>query len=254
MSLSKNKLKLITSLDRKKIRDQEGLFVVEGHKSISEFVGAGMKAVFAVCTSKVADSIGDVGCSVDVVEFDEMKKVSLLTTPSQALAIFPIPRHRIADDIGEQDMILVLDGIQDPGNLGTIVRICSWFGIDNILCSIDTVDCYNPKVVQATMGSLAYVAVHYVDLVPFLAANAVSKKLPVYGTFLDGNNIYGEALTPKGFVVMGNEGNGICEDVAKYVDNRLFIPNFANKGKSVESLNVSSATSIIVSEFRRRRF
>ena len=173
----------------------------------------------------------------------DLKKITALATPNSCLAVFKIPAEK---KIGESGLILALDSIRDPGNLGTILRLCDWFGIDQLICSKETVDIYNPKVVQATMGSIARVNVNYVDL-----ENVVSQtKLPVFGTFMDGNNIYKTNLPQEGIIIMGNEANGISPELEKLIKNRLTIPRFGTLQKT-ESLNVATATAIILSEFRR---
>ena len=173
----------------------------------------------------------------------DLKKITALATPNSCLAVFKIPAEK---KIGESGLILALDSIRDPGNLGTILRLCDWFGIDQLICSKETVDIYNPKVVQATMGSIARVNVNYVDL-----ENVVSQtKLPVFGTFMDGNNIYKTNLSQEGIIIMGNEANGISPELEKLIKNRLTIPRFGTLQKT-ESLNVATATAIILSEFRR---
>ena len=180
---------------------------------------------------------------------EELKKASFLKTPQQVLGIFKIPPFLTENIDWNNSLSLMLDGIQDPGNLGTIIRLADWYGIEHILCSLDTADVYNPKVVQATMGALARVQLHYIDLPEWLSAHL---EIPVYGTFLDGGNMYEQKLSPNGVIVMGNEGNGIRPDVAKYINRRLFIPTFPADRKSSESLNVAIATAIVCAEFRRR--
>ena len=154
--------------------------------------------------------------------------------------------------LNHDNLILVLDQIQDPGNLGTIIRLASWFGIEYIVCSPDTVDCYNPKVVQATMGAIAHVKVLYTDLSLFLN-ESILKGRTIYGTFLDGDNIYGSELKENGIIILGNEGNGISKEIEKIVTNRLFIPSYQSSARNVESLNVSIAAAIVCSEFRRKK-
>ena len=167
------------------------------------------------------------------------------------IALFPQPEYALPDDLGMHGLVLALDGIQDPGNMGTICRIADWFGIEDIICSRNTVDVYNPKAIQATMGAVARIRIHYCDLEEYLSG-AISQGITVYGTFLDGNNIYNTELSTNGIVVMGNEGNGISSEISSRVSHRLLIPNFPIGRITTESLNVAVATAITVAEFRRR--
>ena len=180
----------------------------------------------------------------------EIDRVSLLKNPQQVLAVFRQSQYQLDFTSLSGKLSLVLDSIQDPGNLGTIIRIADWFGIENIICSIETADVYNPKTIQATMGALARVKVHYTDLSIFLGQNKI---LPVYGTFLTGKDIYTENLTPEGLIVMGNEGNGISETIESFISKRLYIPNYPAGQPTSESLNVAVATAIACAEFRRRQ-
>lgn len=238
--LSKSQFKLINSLSRKKYRDRHGLFMAEGKKVITELLDSDLRLHSLYTTEDIFEVNAQQLILVDSVE---LKKVSQLTTPQIALALFEIPRQRKPAASGLQ---LALDGIRDPGNFGTIIRLCDWFGITDLICSLDTVDCYNPKVVQSSMGSLARVEVTYTDLSEFLAGC----ERPVFGTFMDGVNVYKQPLGEEGVVVMGNEANGISEAIEKHVSNRIGIPQFGTAGKT-ESLNVATATAIILSEFRR---
>jgi TrmH family RNA methyltransferase len=180
---------------------------------------------------------------------EELTRASLQKTPQDVLAIFEQPAYEMQPDVVSRSLCLALDDIQDPGNLGTIIRVADWFGIEDIFCSLGTVDVYNPKTIQATMGALARVKLHYCDLPSFIAS---LKDIPVYGTFLDGDNMYEKELTPHGLIVMGNEGNGVSAEVAKLVNERLYIPNYPPQRETSESLNVAMATGIICAEFRRR--
>ena len=274
--ISKNLTKFIRSLELKKNRQREGLFLAEGPKVVADLMTA-FHARHIVATeqwlsqhqSDLDSFAGDArmeGTEVHIVNDEELRRVSLLQHPQQVLAVMEMPA---TDDtpaiIAPTDtLFLALDGIQDPGNLGTIIRIADWFGISTLICSQNTADAYNPKVVQATMGSLARVSIRYVDLPGYLSR--LPEGTPVYGTFLDGNDIYGERLTPSGIVVMGNEGNGISTEVAQWVNRRLLIPCFtpmdaplAHNGRlqpslttRPDSLNVAVATAVTCSEFRRR--
>ena len=180
---------------------------------------------------------------------EELTRASLQKTPQDVLAIFEQPAYEMQPDVVSRSLCLALDDIQDPGNLGTIIRVADWFGIEDIFCSLGTVDVYNPKTIQATMGALARVKLHYCDLPSFIAS---LKDIPVYGTFLDGDNMYEKELTSHGLIVMGNEGNGVSAEVANLVNERLYIPNYPPQRETSESLNVAMATGIICAEFRRR--
>lgn len=248
--LSKNKIKFIQSLSRKKKRDQEGLFLAEGDKLIGELLDSGMRFHSIVTTRP--ENFARLGTAFELIEADAdaLRKISLLKTPSSAVALVYQEASRLSDINLNSSLVLALDEIQDPGNLGTIIRLASWFGIRHLVCDNNTADCYNPKVIQSTMGAIAHVDVHYTQLADFLL-QAKQKGIPLYGTFLDGENIYETPLSNNGVVIMGNEGKGIAADLEKLIDRRLFIPSFADAGR-VESLNVSMAASIICSEFRRR--
>jgi TrmH family RNA methyltransferase len=237
--LSKNQLKLVHSLELKKNRKKEGLFVAEGPKVVGDLLRAGYRARMMFSTTERPDAI--------LVTDDELRKLSFLQHPQEVLAVFEIPHHS-PFTVNRSLLALALDGIQDPGNLGTIIRIADWFGIDTIYCSEDTADVYNPKVVQATMGSLAHINIVYCDLVELLQ----HYDGPIYGTLLDGNDIYQQELSQKGIIVMGNEGNGISQHVRPLVTHKLLIPNFNKNSETAESLNVAIATAITCSEFRRR--
>ena len=237
--LSKNQIKFVHSLELKKNRKREQLFVAEGPKVVGDLLRAGFRPHSIFSTSPRQDG--------QLVTEEELQRISFLQHPQEVLAVFEIPdsEHR---PINPNGLSLALDGIQDPGNLGTIIRIADWFGIDAIYCSPDTADAYNPKVVQATMGSIAHIPIIYGDLVELIS----KAQCPVYGTLLDGNDIYQQPITPNGIIVMGNEGNGISESVRPLVTNRLLIPNFSNSPETAESLNVAIATAITCSEFKRR--
>lgn len=237
--LSKNQIKFVHSLELKKNRKREHLFVAEGPKVVGDLLRAGFRPHSIFSTSPRQDG--------QLVTEEELQRISFLQHPQEVLAVFEIPysEHR---PINPNGLSLALDGIQDPGNLGTIIRIADWFGIDAIYCSPDTADAYNPKVVQATMGSIAHIPIIYGDLVELIS----KAQCPVYGTLLDGNDIYQQPITPNGIIVMGNEGNGISESVRPLVTNRLLIPNFSNSPETAESLNVAIATAITCSEFKRR--
>lgn len=239
--LTKSQIQLIKSLDQKKFRSQHQLFVVEGKKSISEFLESNVKL------NHLYTTVDDFKCDskkLTLISENELKKISSLKTPQVALALFEIPKPKPVHDSG---LIVVLDAVRDPGNLGTIIRLCDWFGIKQLVCSETTVDCFNSKVVQATMGSLTRVHISYVDLEAFLKAS----KLPIFGAFMDGKNVYEETLPQNGILILGNEANGISSTVETLVQHKINIPRFGNL-QATESLNVATATAILLSEFCRR--
>jgi RNA methyltransferase, TrmH family len=239
--VSKNQIKLITSLQHKKYRNEHQLFIAEGVKVIQELLLSNFELEHLFITENIFENISSSNKSL--IKEPEMKKISALNTPSSCLAVFKIPtKSKIQTD----GLIVALDDIRDPGNLGTIIRLCDWFGVQQLLCSETTVDVYNPKVVQSTMGSIARINVSYIDLKEYIAKTS----LPVYGTFMDGKNIYKEDLPKEGVLVFGNEANGISHLLEKNIKNRIAIPRFGDIQKT-ESLNVATATAIFLSEFRR---
>lgn len=242
--VSKNQIKLITSLQQKKYRKQHKLFFAEGIKVIQELLNSNFELYHLFTVEPIFDMLPT--SKVTSITEQELKKISALTTPNTCLALFHIPDEK---PITEEGLILALDDIRDPGNLGTILRLSDWFGITHIVCTNETVDIYNPKVVQATMGSITRVNVVYTDLIAFLDQT----KLPVFGTFMDGANLYEQKLPENGIIVMGNEANGISEAIEKKTTQRLSIPRFGNL-QQTESLNVATATAIILSEFKRGIF
>lgn len=248
---SKNKLKFVRSLTQKKYRDAERVFLAEGAKVIGELSGA-FRMRLLVATQEYLDKHPEVTAEeIDVVSSRELSQASALTTAHEALAVLEKPDRKVAFEMNPDDLVLALDGVQDPGNVGTIIRLADWFGITNVVCSRETADAFSPKVVQATMGALARVNVFYVDLPQWLEEN--KGQMPVYGTFMDGDNLYESTLTSHGIIVMGNEGKGISQAVEQHVSRRITIPNFPEGRPTVESLNVAIATAVTCSEFRRRR-
>jgi TrmH family RNA methyltransferase len=239
--VSKNQIKLISSLHQKKHRQTHQLFIAEGIKGIQELLDAHFELEHLYTTQTDFETVAS-NLKTLVTDAD-LKKMSALTSPNTCLAVFKMPEVKAINSSG---LIVALDDIRDPGNLGTILRLCDWFGIQQLVCSKETVDVYNPKVVQATMGSIARVNVTYVDLYDFITKS----KLAVFGTFMDGENIYTTNLPQEGIIVMGNEANGISSDLEKIIKNRLTIPRFGTLQKT-ESLNVATATAIALSEFRR---
>ena len=255
--ISKSQTKLIRSLEMKKHRQREGLFVAEGPKVVGDLLAAGFEPHQLFATEEWAATAP---LSSILVTPDELRKLSFLQHPQHVLAVFPIPQLNFNSQSSARAMLacyqrdtrnlksqltLALDGIQDPGNLGTIIRIADWFGIDTIVCSPDTADAWSPKVVQATMGSIARVRIVYTDLQEYLSKSTI----PICGTLLDGENIYAQKLPQEAIIVMGNEGNGISPAIRQLVTHRLLIPPFR---PGAESLNVAIATAITCSEFRRR--
>jgi len=239
--VGKNQIKLIKNLNQKKYRNLNNLFVVEGEKGVSEFLNSNFKIYNLFCTSDFSDK--NKIKSVQIISEAELKKISFLKTPNKAVAIFNKP---IQKAIVNNGLTVVLDKINDPGNLGTIIRLCDWFKIKQLICSKDTVDCYNPKVVQATMGSLARVNIVYTDIELFLKTT----NLPVFASAMDGQSIYNTKLPKQGVLIMGNEANGISDKVLNLSTQKLAIPRFNNSNKP-ESLNVATATAILLSEFCR---
>lgn len=239
--ISKNKIKLIHSLETKKGREKVGLFVAEGPKVVNDLLHEAF----------VADEIFD--------DIEDIKKVSFLQHPQPLLGVFKLPEVTLKspndylslfNKVVDNHLVLALDGVQDPGNLGTIIRIADWFGIENIFCSHETADCWNPKVVQATMGSIARVKLHYLNLNDLI--DQLPADYPIYATLLDGNNIYEQELSHHGMIVMGNEGKGISPQLRTKINRKLLIPNYPPERETAESLNVAIATSIVCAEFRRR--
>ena len=239
--VSKNQIKLISSLQQKKFRQLNQLFIAEGVKVIQELLDANFELEHIYTTESLFTSVSKQKSTL--ISEDDLKKISALTVANNCLAVFRIP---ITKEFEETGLILALDSVRDPGNLGTIIRICDWFGIRQIICSKDTVDIYNPKVIQATMGSIARVNCIYTDLEVLLQ----NTNLPIFGTFMDGENIYKLDLPQEGIIIMGNEANGISVAIESLVKNKIAIPRFGELQKT-ESLNVATATALILSEFRR---
>jgi TrmH family RNA methyltransferase len=240
--VSKNQIKLITSLHQKKYRLMHQLFFAEGVKVIQELLKSNFELEHLYETEFLFETVSNE--KKTTISEGDLKKISALANPNTCLAIFKMPKPK---SIIEKGLIVALDDIRDPGNLGTIMRLCDWFGIEQLVCSENSVDVYNPKVVQATMGSISRVNVNYIDLESFLQKT----KLPVFGTFMDGTIIYKELLPEEGIVVFGNEANGISEKIEKLTTKRIAIPRFGSI-QETESLNVATATAIVLNEFRRK--
>lgn len=248
--ISKNLTKLIRSLEQKKGRRREGLFVAEGPKVVGDLMRHGWKPVRLVATGEWIAANADAVAADEATE-EELRRISFLQHPQQVVGLFPLPTESAVADggVASRELCLALDGVQDPGNVGTILRVADWFGIRTVYCSPDTADIYNPKVVQATMGSIARVNVVYTELAPLF--DSLPQGTPVYGTLLDGENIYGQRLSPHGIIVMGNEGNGISAPIRSRVTHKLLIPRFGDAADGAESLNVAIATAVVCSEFRK---
>ncbi|MDR0757279.1 MAG: RNA methyltransferase [Tannerella sp.] len=249
--VSKAKIKLVRLLEMKKRREEQGLFVAEGNKLVADMMEA-FECEWMLATPSWMAVRGHIPAKQLVVADDgDLRRISLLKNPQDVLALFRLPSY----DIGQADpshrLTLVLDGVRDPGNLGTIVRVADWFGIEHVVCSEDSADVFAPRAVQATMGALARVKVHYTGIEPYLDMH---RRVPVYGTFTEGDDIYGQTLSPYGIVVMGNEGSGIRPSVEALVHSRLRIPSYPAGRDTSESLNVAVAAAVVCAEFRRQNF
>lgn len=248
--LTAQQVKLIKSLQNKKFRFESGLFVAEGEKLVNDLLNGNLSFRTVYHTSEWVIPAGVRNRNYQQVSPKEMERISSLVNPSTVLAVIEYPNYEVKHSELLESLTLVLDDIQDPGNLGTIIRLADWFGIDTIVCSQGTADAFSPKVVQASMGAISRVKVAYCNLPDFF--REFNGTFPVYGTFIDGIDIYATSLNPTGLIVMGNEGSGISREVERFISSKLRIPNFAKNRESVESLNVAMATAIICSEFRRR--
>jgi TrmH family RNA methyltransferase len=237
----------VRSLSDKRTRDAERLFVAEGAKLVEEIINSQLR-IRNIYTTR--DDVA--GRDVVRIEKREMERISQLNTASDILAVVEQPRYTLSLDNLKRKLTLALDGVQNPGNMGTIIRLADWFGVENIICSRECADLYNPKVVQATMGALLRVKVHYVDNLSTLLSEARTSGVAIYGTLLDGNNIYQEKLSQEGIIVMGNEGRGLSDACRATISDRLFIPPYPIDTPTSESLNVAMATGIVLAEFRRR--
>jgi len=257
--LSKSQISFVTSLQQKKFRKQEQVFIAEGEKVIIDLLASSFVTQKIFATEFYFEKYRHLkipsSTECITVTETELKKISALTTPNEVLAVVEIPSYIVQESELKNSLTVVLDNISDPGNFGTIIRIADWFGIKNIICSPDTADCYNPKVVQASMGSLFRIKVHFTDLPAFLKKNNEQDKIPVYGTTLNGENIYSSKLSSNGFILMGSESTGIREELTKFVTHSLFIPSFSDGENAVapDSLNVAVATAVVCAEFRRRQ-
>lgn len=249
MALSKNRIKYIRSLELKKNRKADKVFLAEGPKLVGDLLGH-FHCHFLIATSGWLATNRNLPVEdVTVVTEEELSRASLLKTPQQVLAVFSQPDEVLDVTVVSRSLCLALDDVQDPGNLGTIIRLADWFGIEHIFCSPNTVDAYNPKTIQATMGGIARVKLHYTPLPELIRS---LNDVPVYGTFLDGENMYSQSLSPHGLIVMGNEGNGIGKEVEQLINRKLYIPNYPADRETSESLNVAIATAVVCAEFRRQ--
>lgn len=248
--LSKAKIKWINSLKLKKNRDAENVFVAEGIKIVAELLPV-LTCKFLVISKESGFTYNaNLDCEIIQVAENEYKKITFQNSPQGVLAVFEKPKQEFSNNLFSEQLVLALENVQDPGNLGSIIRTADWFGIKHIFCSQHTADVFNPKVVQATMGAIARVQIHYLDLAALFAD--LSKDIPIYGTVMDGENIYQEKLNSTGIILMGNEGKGISKELETYLSKKLLIPTYPANTTSSESLNVAIATAITVAEFRRR--
>ncbi|MGQ1891684.1 TrmH family RNA methyltransferase [Thermophagus sp. OGC60D27] len=254
--IGKAKKKLISSLSHKKYRDKTGLFVAEGPKLVKDLLIAGMEPELILTTNSALFEAAPDQPSTAIIDNRELKQLSFLKNPREVIAIFRKPNFNFTFGEHSESLTLCLDGIQDPGNMGTILRLADWFSIPNVVCSPDTADVFNPKVVQASMGAFARTKVHYTPLSTFCQRSAEELNLEVFGTFMEGENIYSLSLPRKGIIVLGNEGNGIRPETERTITTRLTIPKFGNPTahSSMESLNVGMAAAIMCSEFHRSIF
>lgn len=246
--MTKSEIQFVRSLADKRARTEEGVFIAEGEKLIGELLAShlNVRRLYAL------EGVFDRSTGAEIVSEREMERISQLKTASNSLAVVEMPHYRLAEVAPARNLALALDRVQNPGNLGTIIRLADWFGIGDIVCSEECADCFNPKVVQATMGAIIRVRIHYTDLAAWLTEQQLAG-VPTYGTFLDGENIYSATLSTGGVIVMGNEGRGIGSECAASITRRLFIPPYPADRHGSESLNVAIATAVICSEFRRRQ-
>lgn len=254
--LSKAQIKLIRSLEQKKYRDRHKLFIAEGDKIVHELLDSSLivECVFAkkAWLAQISEHLNSKTPKIVEIDDKELSQISFLKTPNQAMALVQIPQHSL--DMAEitGGLSLYLDSVQDPGNLGTIIRLADWFGIRNVLCGENCADLFNPKTVQSTMGAVIRVKIHQTGIDFFRQLRTYDRDFPVYGTFLNGENIYNTQLSPKALIVMGNESKGIGNDVAQYITSRLLIPSYPIDKQTSESLNVATAAAIVCAEFRRK--
>jgi RNA methyltransferase, TrmH family len=255
--ISKNKAKFIISLQNKKVRDEERLFIIEGDKLVKEFLIAKIPLKTLIAKPEFLSALPvDLTKFVDNIEkvtYEELKQISTLKTPHNALAVVPIPEREMNTSEVLSQLCVALDFVQDPGNLGTIIRAAAWFGLKNIICSENCVDVFNPKVIQASMGAILHVNVYYSDLEK-LVVLANKNKIPVFGTMLEGESIYEHKLDNKGIILLGNESKGISDRLIPYITEKIMIPKFSKELEGIDSLNVGMSASIVFSEFLRKTY
>ena len=245
--MTKAEIQFVRSLADKRARDMEHLFIAEGGKLVEEILASTLR-IRRIYTTR--DDI--TGANIERVERSVMERLTQLKTATDTLAVVEQPQYRLASETLRGSLVIALDGVQNPGNMGTIIRLADWFGVKDIICSKECADCYNPKVIQATMGAILRVRIHYVEELAATLRDLATAGMPIYGTLLDGKNIYTSTLTPHGVVVMGNEGRGLSDECREVVSSRLLIPSYPADSPTSESLNVAMATGIVLSEFRRR--
>lgn len=253
--ISKNKVKFIISLQKKKVRDEEKLYVIEGDKIVREFLGAGIPLKTLIAKPEFLGSLSSEMTrnvlEIEDVSYEDLKRISTLKTPHNAVALVPITEKHLDHAEIFKNLCVAIDSIQDPGNLGTIIRASAWFGIKHIICSYDCVDIYNPKVIQASMGAMLNANVYYHNLKElFISARA--NNISVFGTFLEGDSVYSHKLDNKGIILLGNESRGISADLIPFVTYKIMIPKFSSARLGIDSLNVGMAASVVFSEFMRK--
>ena len=246
--MTRAEIQFVRSLSDKRTRDAEGLFIAEGSKLVEEILASHLVVRHVYTTRRELH-----GANIELVTPQEMERISQLKNANDTLAIVEQPRYRLNREEVGKCLTLALDGVQNPGNLGTIIRLADWFGVEDIICSSECADCYNPKVVQATMGAILRVRVHYTANLAELLSKSAAAGTPIYGTLLDGENIYTQELSSHGIIVMGNEGRGLSDACRRALTHKLFIPPYPADAPTSESLNVAMATGIIMAEFRRRK-
>ncbi len=245
----KSEIQMVRSLGEKRTRTEMGLFVAEGEKFIAEALRSSLRVRKLYITEESPlEALCGKATEVEWISEKEMERITQLKSANNSLALIEIPKYDLTPESLKGELSIMLDGVQNPGNMGTIIRLADWFGIRNIICSPNSADCFNSKVVQATMGAILRVRVHYADLAPILN----STEMPIYGAFLEGDNIYQRELSQEGIIVMGSEGQGVSPEIERVISQRLYIPPYGDASDGSESLNVAIATAIICSEFRRR--
>lgn len=245
--MTKAEIQFVRSLADKRTRDNERLFIAEGTKLVEEVIASGL-TIRHLYTTRPNTTYSN----ATLIDTKSMERISQLKSATEVLAVVEQPRHTLDVTSLGNKLSIALDGVQNPGNLGTIIRLADWFGVEDVICSTECADLYNAKVVQATMGALLRVKVHYTDNLAELLRSAANSDIPIYGTLLDGNNMYDDNLSQRGIIVMGNEGRGLSDECRKVLTHKLFIPPYPANAPTSESLNVAMATGIILAEFRRR--